>query len=203
MIHSVRWRLFLSFLLVIVVAVGAVAIFVSRTASSEVQQYETRTYDVRIGRVGTLLARYYLERQGWAGVGPVIDQIGQLYNQRLVLVDPQGLVVADSEGMIEVGEEPEFEPHEAIPIIAGQIRFGAVAVMPQMSAPPPGGGPAPTEDASVSDLSSSINRYLLWGGLLAVAVAALVTLFMSRRILSPAESLAQAARALSRGDFSQ
>jgi len=34
-------------------------------------------------------------------------------------------------------------------------------------------------------------------------VAAVVTLFMSRRILSPAESLAQAARALSRGDFSQ
>ena len=34
-------------------------------------------------------------------------------------------------------------------------------------------------------------------------VAALVTFLMSRRILSPAESLAQAARALSRGDFSQ
>ena len=201
MIHSVRWRLFLSFLLVIVVAVGAVAVFVSRTASSEVQQYETKTYHVRIGRVGSLLAAYYLERQGWAGVEPVIDQIGQLYNQRLVLVDPQGLVVADSEGMIDVGAEPHFEPHEAIPITAGQIRFGAVAVMPQAPAPPPGGAPA--EDESVSNLSSSINRYLLWGGLLAVAVAALVTLFMSRRILSPAESLAQAARALSRGDFSQ
>jgi signal transduction histidine kinase len=201
-IHSVRWRLFLSFLLVIVVAVGAVAVFVSRTASSEVQQYETKTYHVRIGRVGSLLATYYIERQGWAGVEPVIDQIGQLYNQRLVLVDPQGLVVADSEGMIEVGEEAEFEPHEAIPIMAGQIRFGAVAVMPQMPAPPPGGAPG-NEEASVSDLSDSINRYLLWGGLLAVGVAGLVTLFMSRRILSPAESLAQAARALSRGDFSQ
>jgi signal transduction histidine kinase len=201
-IHSVRWRLFLSFLLVIVVAVGAVAVFVSRTASSEVERYETRTYDVRIGRVGTLLARYYLERQGWAGVEPVIDQIGQLYNQRLVLVDPQGLVVADSEGMIEIGAEPEFEPHEAIPIMAGQIRFGTVAVMPQAPAPPPGGAPG-NEEASVSDLSDSINRYLLWGGLLAVGVAGLVTLFMSRRILSPAESLAQAARALSRGDFSQ
>jgi hypothetical protein len=35
-IHSVRWRLFLSFLLVIVVAVGVVAFFVSRTASGEV-----------------------------------------------------------------------------------------------------------------------------------------------------------------------
>ena len=203
MIHSVRWRLFLSFLLVIVVAVGAVAVFVSRTASSEVDRYETRTYDVRIGRVGALLATYYLERHGWTGVEPVIDQIGQLYNQRFVLVDERGLVVADSQGMIDVGAEAEFEPHDAIPIMAGPVRFGAVAVMPRASAPPPGGGAAPTEEASVSDLSSSINRYLLWGGLLAVAVAAVVTLFMSRRILSPAESLAQAARALSHGDFSQ
>jgi signal transduction histidine kinase len=201
-IHSVRWRLFLSFLLVIVVAVGAVAVFVSRTASGEVERYETRTYDVRIGRVGRLLATYYIERQGWTGVEPVIDQIGQLYNQRLVLVDQQGLVVADSEGRIEVGEEPEFEPHEAMPIGAGPVSFGAVAVMPEGRQPPPGGVPG-NEEASVSDLSDSINRYLLWGGLLAVAVAAVVTLFMSRRILSPAESLAHAARALSRGDFSQ
>ena len=42
MIHSVRWRLFLSFLLVIVVAVGAVAVFVSRTTSNEVERYETQ-----------------------------------------------------------------------------------------------------------------------------------------------------------------
>jgi len=204
MIHSVRWRLFLSFLLVIVVAVGAVAVLASRTASNEVEQYETKTYHVRIGRVGSLLAAYYLERQGWAGVEPVIDQIGRLYNQRLVLIDPQGLVVADSDEMIEIGAEARFEPHEAIPIGAGPILFGAVAVMPQGQQPPPLGGGAPgNEEASVSDLSDSINRYLLWGGLLAVGVAGLVTLFTSRRILSPAESLAQAARALSRGDFSQ
>jgi len=203
-IHSVRWRLFLSFLLVIVVAVGAVAVFVSRTTSSEVQRYETKTYDVRIHRVGTLLAAYYLERRGWAGVEPVVEQIGQLYNQRLVVIDPQGLVVADSHGMMDVGEPAEFEPPDRIiPIMAGQISFGAAVISPGGPAPPQGGGAAPAEEASVSDLSSSINRYLLWGGLLAVAVAALVTLFMSRRILLPAESLAQAARALSRGDFSQ
>ena len=202
MIHSVRWRLFLSFLLVIVVAVGAVAVFVSRTASGEVERYETRTYDVRIGRVGALLAAYYMEQHGWAGVEPVVDQIGQLYNQRFVLVDSQGRVVADSYGMIDIGEEAEFEPHEAIPIMAGPARFGAVVVMPKGQQPPPPGG-LTNDDASVSDLSDSINRYLLWGGLLGVAVAAAVTFLVSRRILSPAESLAQAARALSRGDFSQ
>lgn len=202
MIHSVRWRLFLSFLLVIVVAIGVVAFFVSRTASGEVERYETRTYDVRIGRVGALLAAYYLEQHGWAGVEPVVDQIGRLYNQRVVVIDQEGLVVADSHRMMHSGERAEFEPPgKVIPIMYGQTRFGAVAVMPQAPVPSPGGVPA--EEESVSSLSSSINRYLLWGGLLGVVAAAVVTFLLSRRILSPVESLAQAARGLSKGDFSQ
>ena len=124
MIHSVRWRLFLSFLLVIVVAVGAVAVFVSRTTSNEVQRYETRTYDVRIGRVGALLAAYYIEQHGWAGVEPVVDQIARLYNQRLVVADQQGLVVADSHGMMHIGEPGEFEPPDRpVPIMVGTGPF--------------------------------------------------------------------------------
>jgi signal transduction histidine kinase len=202
-IHSVRWRLFLSFLLVVVVAVGAVAVFVSRTTSGEVQRYETRTSDVRIRRVGALLAAYYIEEGSWTGIEPVIDQIGQLYNQRLVLVDQQGLVVTDSRGMMHAGEPGNFDvPGEAIPITYGPMSFGAVAVLPQGQAPPPQNG-APPPDESVSSLSGSINRYLLWGGLLGVVVAAVVTFLLSRRILSPVESLAQAARRVSHGDFSQ
>jgi len=151
-----------------VLAVGAVAVFVSRTASSEVQRYETQTHNMRMDRVGALLAAYYTEGGGWGGVEPVVEQIGQLYNQRLVVVDQQGLVVADSEGVMPVGEAREFEPQDrGMPIVAGQDRFGTLVILPQ--GPPPGGIPA--DEAGVSALSSSINRYLVWGGLLAVVVA--------------------------------
>jgi len=201
MIHSVRWRLFLSFLLVIVVAVGAAALFVSRTTSNEVEQYETQSHNVRVGRVQTLLARYYIEQQDWAGVEPVVDQIARLYSERVVVVDQGGLVVADSHGMMPIGEPGQFEPPGVvIPIVAGQARCGTLVISPQGPPPP---GEIAAEEASVSSLSSSINRYLLWGGLLAVAVAAVATLLLSRRILRPVESLAHAARGLSRGDFSQ
>jgi len=203
MIHSVRWRLFLSFLLVIVAAVGVVFFFVSRTASSEVEHYETQTYNVHVGRAGALLARYYMEQQGWAGVEPLAEQIGRLYSQRVVVVDQAGLVVADSHGVMPVGKPGEFKsPAAAIPIMAGQSSFGTLVVMPQGPPPPPPGDIA-AEEASVSSLSSSINHYLLWGGLLGVVVAAVLTLLLSRRILSPVESLAHAARGLSRGDFTQ
>ncbi|MGD0204872.1 MAG: ATP-binding protein [Dehalococcoidia bacterium] len=202
MIHSVRWRLFLSFLLVIVVAVGAVAVFVSRTASNQVEQYETQTLNVRTGRVGALLAGYCAEQHGWTGVGPMVEQIARLYNERVVVVDEDGLVVADSHGIIPIGERVEFKPPAmAIPIMAGQARLGTMVISPE--GPPPLPGDTTAEEASVRSLSSSINRYLMWGGLLGVVVAAVATLLLSRRILRPVESLARAARGLSRGDFSQ
>jgi signal transduction histidine kinase len=199
-IHSVRWRLFLSFLLVIVVAVGAVAVFVSHTTSNEVDRYETQAHNTRMDRVGELLASYYTESGGWDGVEPVVEQIGQLYNQRLVVVDQQGLVVADSQDVMPIGEPGEFELLDtAIPIVADQASLGTLVVLPP--GPPPGDTPA--GEASVSSLSSSVNHYLVWGGLLGVLVAAVATLLISRGILRPVESLAQAARGLSRGDFSQ
>jgi signal transduction histidine kinase len=202
MIHSVRWRLFLSFLLVIVVAVGAAALFVSRTASNEVDRYETQTHNVRMGRVQALLARYYIEQHDWAGVEPVVDQIARLYSERVVVVDQEGLVVADSHGIVPIGEPGEFKPpNVAIPITAGQARLGTLVISPQGPPPPPGDMAA--EEASVTSLSSSINHYLLWGGLLGVVVAGLLTFLLSRRILAPVEALASAARDLGRGDLSR
>ena len=49
----------------------------------------------------------------------------------------------------------------------------------------------------------SINRFLIWSGIAAGAVALVLTFFLSRRILAPVESLAGAARALAGGDFSR
>lgn len=202
MIHSVRWRMFLSFLLVIAVAVGAAALFVSRTATNEVGRYETRTHNVRMDRVEALLAGYYIERGDWAGVGPVVEQIERLYNQRVVVIDQQGLVVADSHGMMPIGERGGFKQGDrAIPIVAGQARFGTLAILPQ--GPPSPWGDIPADDASVSALAGSINWYLVWGGLLGVALAGLLTFLLSRRILAPVEALASAARSLGQGDFSR
>ncbi len=203
-IHSVRWRLFLSFLLVIVVAVGAVAFFVSRTASGEVNQYVTRSRAERLTRVEVLLAAYYVEEGSWTGVEGVVQQVGQLYNERMVVVDQQGLVVADTRGVTTVGQRESAKPSDImIPIAADEARFGTLVVSPQGQGPPPPPGAVAPADTSASSLSSSIDRYLLWGGLLGVVVAAAATFFLSRRILRPVESLAQAARGLSRGDLSQ
>jgi len=52
-------------------------------------------------------------------------------------------------------------------------------------------------------LSQAISHFLLWGALLAIAIALLFTFFLSRRILAPVKSLTLAAKRLGQGDFSQ
>ncbi|MDP2949070.1 MAG: ATP-binding protein [Chloroflexota bacterium] len=196
MIHSVRWRMFLSFLLVIVVAVGTVAFFVSRAASGEIERYEERTNQLRSERMEALLSGYYAERHEWSGVEPLVEQMGRLYGQRLVLTDAQGTVVADSHGM-SMGQRSDFARwRRNISVGSSDTPFGTIFIDPQ-----PAADGSATEE--VSALASSINWYLVWGGLLAVAVAGLLTFLLSRRILAPVEALASAARGLGQGDLSR
>jgi len=46
-------------------------------------------------------------------------------------------------------------------------------------------------------------RFLLWGGLAAIGIAAALTFFISQRLLSPVRALTTAARKLGKGDLSQ
>ncbi|UCD07995.1 MAG: HAMP domain-containing histidine kinase, partial [Dehalococcoidales bacterium] len=52
-------------------------------------------------------------------------------------------------------------------------------------------------------LFKSIGRYFIWGGLIAIIIALILTYFFSRRILSPVRALTYAARKLGSGDFTQ
>ena len=57
--------------------------------------------------------------------------------------------------------------------------------------------------AALQIMYSQLGSYFLLGACLAVVVAFLVTLFLSRRILSPVKELRSAAQRLGKGDFSQ
>ena len=57
--------------------------------------------------------------------------------------------------------------------------------------------------AALQIMYSQLGIYFLFGACLAVVVAFLITLFLSRRILSPVKELTSAARRLGKGDFSQ
>jgi signal transduction histidine kinase len=192
-VHSLRFRLLVAFSIVILVAVGAVYFFVSRTTGGEIQQYGQRSEQIRFSRVGFELYRYYREHGSWEGIQPYVEQWGSLYGHRIILTDASGVVIADSEGKL-LGQpyQPDTSGGRLPPPWEGGTP-GALYISPESSA----GFPSPVS------LSQAISRFLLWGALLAVAIALLFTFFLSRRMSAPIKSLALAARRLGQGDLSQ
>ncbi|MEW6034617.1 MAG: ATP-binding protein [Chloroflexota bacterium] len=193
MIRSLHLRLLLAFTVVILVAIGAVSIFAARTAKSEIQQFQRSSEETRWEREEYLLVQMYLQRQGWTDIQPFVEQLGTLYGQRVVVTDSGGTVVADSaKGFLGKHADPRWAA-SARPLGRGPTTIGTLYVNPE---PVPGNDP-------VQNLVSSINRFLLWGGLIAVAVAVLFTFWLSRRISAPVHALTKAAKRLGQGDFSQ
>jgi len=174
------------------------ATFVSRAASSEIEQFQDRAEARRSQRLQTLLAREYARNQGWVGVQRMLGQFGEIYSQRAVVVDPRGLIVADSSNVMNrVGSfvKPNLKSARRLVVAGPGGNLGTLLINPE---------PLPN-DPIVSQESSlpSINRFLVWSGLSAAGAAIILTFFLSRRILAPVESLSRAARDLARGDFSR
>ena len=214
-IHSFRFRLLLAFVLVIVAATGAVYFFIGQTAAAEIRRYTERSAEARIGRVGFELYRHYREYGSWEGIQPFVEQWGSLYGRRIILTDAGGVVVADSEGKL-LGEQYQSDsPGRRLSPRREGVTAGVLYISPEPSTSQPTpsfregaapGFPSPglsPDFPSPLGLSRSIGRFLLWGTLLAIAIALVFTFFLSRRISAPVKALALAAGRLGRGDLSQ
>ncbi|MFC1986232.1 sensor histidine kinase [Chloroflexota bacterium] len=217
MIHSLRFRLLAAFILVILVTIGTISFFVSRGAGGKIQQYQEHSEQIRIFRIERSLSHYYSWRGDWSDIQPFVEQMETLYGRRVVLTDTSGVVVADSQGEL-LGKQyhPEVPGRHLSPAQEGSPS-GILYISPEPlsdSPPPPlwegslsriphtGPEPPPAFPSPLS-LTQSINRFLLWGGLLAVAIALVITFVLSRRILAPVQALTISARRLGQGDFSQ
>ncbi|MBI4188882.1 MAG: HAMP domain-containing protein, partial [Chloroflexi bacterium] len=193
MIHSFRFRLLVAFILVILVTIGTISFFVGRSSGSEIQQYGQRSEEMRFRRMDFELIRYYRGNGSWEGIQPYIEQWGSLYGHRIIVTDAGGMVVADSEAKLLGKQYRSDIPGRRLSPPWEIDTPGILYISPESSA----GFPSPLS------LSQSINRFLLWGGLLAVAIALLITFLLSRHISAPIKALSFAARRLGQGDLSQ
>ena len=98
MIHSLRFRLLIAFLSVILVTIGTVFLFISLQTSGEIGRFEKLREEAHHARVLHSLTRYYFEQGAWTGIQTQVEEMGSLYGRRIVLADENGIVVADSEG---------------------------------------------------------------------------------------------------------
>ena len=147
----------------------------------------------RFSRVGFEIYRHCREQGSWEGIQPYVERWGSLYGQRIILTTPSGVVVADSEKEL-LGEEyhPDVPGRPISPPWEGSPS-AIIYINPD----------SPAEFPSPLSLSHAISRFLVWGALLAIASAFLLTFFLSRRISAPVKALTRTARQLGQGDFSQ
>jgi len=193
LLHSFRFRVLAALILVIVVAVGAVAFLASRATIGEFQRYVERGGMIRHQRFEVFLAGYYMQNRNWSGIQPLVEQMGQITGERIVLTDGEGQVVADSAEKL-VGQTVARDWTEPVASILDRgVPVGAVYVNP----------PGPADDPQREAFLASINRTLLLAAGVAGLAAVLLTLGLSRRILRPVEALTAAARRMERGDLSQ
>jgi len=193
--RSLQFRLLLAFTLVIVITTGSVFFLVYQTTRAEIVQFAERLELMQARRIGLELSKYYYQRRGWEGIQPFLEQWGNLYEQRIILTDTTGKVIADSQGELLSELYESDVPGIAVSTPWEANDLGTLYV-----------SPVTTPDVSMPSFRLvylTTGRFLLWGGLIAVAVALLLAFFLSRRILSPVKALTIAARQLGQGDLTQ
>ena len=195
MIHNLNFRLLLAFALVIIVTIGSVFFFTYQNTRSEISRFGEQMELMQARRVEAELSSYYHRQESWEGIQPFVAQWGNLYGRRIILTDNDGVVVADSEGKL-LGKPYEADK-PGIPM-SPPWETNAIGILYLSPGLPP-----EVDIASLHIVYGAIGRFFIWGGLLAVAIALLLTFVLSRRILAPVKALTQAARRLGKGDFSQ
>jgi signal transduction histidine kinase len=193
-LRSLRVRVLLMLLLVVTVAVGVVALFAGRTTTGEFRRYVEASGMMRTRRIEVMLGIFYLQQGNWAGVQPVIEQAAQVIGARIILTNPDALVVADSETKLIGHAVDRGAMGSAVPIAPQGVLAGVAYVMPQPSRLPATGEAV---------FLGAVNRALWLAAVAAGGVAILLTVLLSRRILTPVEALTAAARRMERGELSQ
>ncbi len=193
MFHSLRFRVLVALILVIVVAVGVVAFLASRATTGEFQRYVERGGMMRHRRFEMFLAGHYMRNRSWSGAQMLVEQMGQITGDRIVLADEGGRIVADSENVL-VGQTVSQDWAGPIALIVHRgVPVGAVYADPL----------GPADDPQREAFLVAINRALLLAAVVAGLAAVLLTVGLSRRILRPVETLTAAARRMEKGDLSQ
>ncbi|MDY7041396.1 MAG: HAMP domain-containing protein, partial [Chloroflexota bacterium] len=219
--RSSLWlKLTLSFVAVALAAVGLVAVLANRTVISQFDVYVTHGRQMQATGWVPSFAQYYAQTGSWNGVEALVnswaegvetemgaEQHGRggrhgsgrggmdgTPGSRLLLADSQGTVVADSDGDL-VGERLSAQDLAAgAPVVVDGQRVGTLVVA-AVSA----GGVGSAEESFLTE----VNRALLWAGLLAVVLAVVLGLILSRQVTAPLRALTVAAEKMAAGDLAQ
>jgi signal transduction histidine kinase len=214
--NRLRVQLTLAFTLVVLVAVGAIALLVFRTTNTQFRQYITNSSMRASGSGLEQLVAYYQEQGSWVGVESLLGQgvsVGVPWGMpvpdtmrrfaqssgslEVTLADGAGKIVYDSAGETVGRKLKSGELAQALPVT--QDEDGAVIGYLLLSYP---AGPDRLGQLEQRFLDH-IQQILIIGAALAVGVGLVMGALISGGLTAPLQRLAAAARAVASGDLGQ
>jgi signal transduction histidine kinase len=200
MLHSLRFRLLLSLVVVIGAALGIIALYASRVTTSEFERsvvgilrYQDPRLEVKIITIQKTINQLTGESAIWFELQDLLEQMGASSRSRFVLADLYGTIYADSEKkMIGYRMDTKQSKPIAVYLIEGTpiLMYFEPLDVPNLA-------------EIGAEFSNSVNRSLLLAIFGAGSLALLVTLLLSRSILQPVDALTKAVRRMGSGDLSQ
>jgi signal transduction histidine kinase len=213
MFQSLRFRLLVVLILVVVAAVGGMAFFNTLATTRMFTRYEADRRMTRHQRFEGFLTQHYAQNENWSDVQPVVEWLGQITGERVILANEEGQIVADSAGDLigqPVGGDWDTQAaqiiHHGTKVGVLYTDFRGWDVDPGKVSPDSGRvrpRPPPGVDPESMVFLASVNRVLLLIAVVAGLGAMLLILGLSRRILAPVEALTAAVQRLEAGDLGQ
>jgi len=90
--NSLYVKLFSAFLIVIIVAVGVNALYVTQDTEQEIVVYEERTEQLYMLRMEHWLLGYHTHGSGWDDVSVYLEEMEVLSGQRVILTDHERIL---------------------------------------------------------------------------------------------------------------
>ncbi len=193
-------RLSVAFAFVSVIGIVTAAVLARQQVNTQFKRFVAHDMMLRSPLVAEL-ATYHDQHGGWAGVDSILgnhhgpgpmrpDRSGWRGGPALTLADSSGQIVYARQGNRHAGQLTEQERAEAVAIETG----GQVVGYLTFSAPSPAELEAPAQV-----FLDRFNRFVLEAGLIAMAIGAVVGLFVARGLAAPLGELAAAARQIAQG----
>lgn len=208
MLSSLRLRLVLMFMLVVMVAVGTVAIVASRAATANLQTY---TQAKNVQQINAALLTASQQHASQQALQALIEQLARNLHVRIVLMDQHMRVIADS-GHTLIGRAitlpatPVSPPSTAAPTLylgypppSPPSASGDIVFFQSL-----GDGTTPiTASSPEITFLAAVNRALWLAVLLAGLTALLLALLFAHTLLKPLHTLKAVAHRMEQGDLSQ
>ncbi len=217
--NSLLFKLLGAFLLVIVIGGLIIGISTWQATRSAFSLYTNRVSQTLAETLVTPLAEYYAANGSWNGVDafittnllssmPMMGSAGQgamghgmgqgpgksTPNQRIILADPEGLVLHDSASLLTGQLLPDDQLANGVPITVSDQLVGILI---------PSQGDASPLAAASSIFLTSVNRSIFIAALVASLIALLLGILLFRHFTAPLSTMKTAAAEFARGNLSR